>query len=386
MAFLHRSLLSTFSTCALLACSSQADTTYEGEPLATISGTVSALAGPAPAPVDPALVWWPAQLEQSDANAHVFVPNFVATQAPATGSFPAKFTMQIFLPPPDDVLQPCIPGNASSGRFALASILALRQGADPSSVQPTDIFGDAVDFQVVYADSDLARDGCPALAATTIAPLTRGYHLLEWVPSATHASEDAAYGACLQAHTDSTEACQALLPDTDFAEASAGFGTPISLTLQSTPVPFEPEFAIGISLDPNLCAAWALPQNATTGSPACQVLVGLIGPIGPGSGTCGTSGLTPVGDDVSPLVVQFVQTEYGTGAYPLTTICELPEVPAADWSNGTCAQSPEPGWCFVTAPNAGACAQRFAVSAGTPSFSATGFPWQFLAFLVCENP
>ncbi len=162
--------------------------------------------------------------------------------------------------------------------MAVASILALRQGADADDVVPSDVYGDAFDFQVVYADSDLARDGCPTLSPTTIGSLSPGYHLLQWVSSATRVAQLDAYAACSQGDAG-PQACAAIPPDSDFAEAPNGFATPVTLTLESAPVAFEPAFLVPI--DPSAgCLPSPLPGSPYSGDAPCHILVELPGAAG----------------------------------------------------------------------------------------------------------
>jgi hypothetical protein len=51
------------------------------------------------------------------------------------------------------------------------------------------------------------------------------------------------------------------------------------------------------------------------------------------------------------------------------TVCQLAQLPTSDWVNGSCAQSTQPGWCYVTGAAAGNnCAQALRFSAnGAPA-------------------
>ena len=79
------------------ACGAQADRHYQGEPLATIHGSVIAQSATAQAPpdVEAAVLW-------THYSSTGYRPALVGTTVSATGSFPASFTFNMFEPPPAD--------------------------------------------------------------------------------------------------------------------------------------------------------------------------------------------------------------------------------------------------------------------------------------------
>jgi hypothetical protein len=173
-------LFSFVTLVAVAGCSAQADTTYRGEALVRLHGTVVNTSGQEPPPLDAALVWGRFMLDNSAGKTPLNTQQVVASKIAVTGQFPNSFTMQVMTPPPNDVMVACAPGDPTHpARFAVAAILGLRQGADDANVQASDIFGNAPDFLVVYSDADLARDDCPILSPITISGFSKGYHLLQ---------------------------------------------------------------------------------------------------------------------------------------------------------------------------------------------------------------
>jgi hypothetical protein len=79
--------------------------------------------------------------------------------------------------------------------------------------------------------------------------------------------------------------------------------------------------------------------------------------------TCAAHGLSPAAADVAASVESFEDVPSSQA------ICVLPQLPASDWVNGSCAGSSDAGWCYVTGAAAETCPQVILTSATgrTPS-------------------
>jgi hypothetical protein len=363
-------LFSFVTLVAVAGCSAQADTTYRGEALVRLHGTVVNTSGQEPPPLDAALVWGRFMLDNSAGKTPLNTQQVVASKIAVTGQFPNSFTMQVMTPPPNDVMVACAPGDPTHpARFAVAAILGLRQGADDANVQASDIFGNAPDFLVVYSDADLARDDCPILSPITSSGFSKGYHLLQALPPGTKWAQREADKACRQAHpSDAATACEATLPDSDFAEAGGGLATPIALAVQATPIVFlaAPSFVrLDTSATPSSCLPQPLARDALGNAP-CRVVMGL--PLGT---TCEAPGLGPA----DARTAGAFQSLFGP-----TTVCELAQIPASAFVNDSCAQSTAAGWCYVSGPGVAApsCPQGLLFSSsGAPRAGA-------IAALTCD--
>ncbi|AKV03313.1 hypothetical protein AKJ09_09976 [Labilithrix luteola] len=178
---LGSTLLATTALTGILGgCGAQADTSYRGEPLAELHGTVqqSSTHGSSSTPaLDAALLFNGAPPGVSTKD---YPPRLqIGTSVPVSGQFPASFALQVYTPPPSGALFPCIPSQPDGpGRIATASVVAVLHGADPSSPKITDLYGTISDYMVIYVDSELpAQSSCP------VGALTKGYHLFHYVPT-----------------------------------------------------------------------------------------------------------------------------------------------------------------------------------------------------------
>lgn len=149
---MSRSLCSLVAVLApLAACASQADSSYQGEALARIGGSVhNTRTQPIVAGAEVVVVW------QNSSGS----PDLTGTESvEVEGSFPAQFTLSIFEPPADALLN-----NWNGVKVGVAYIVAGTPGADYSD-----------------EDSDAAVLGAEA------------DHLLVYVPAAVPAGSDASY-------------------------------------------------------------------------------------------------------------------------------------------------------------------------------------------------
>ena len=166
---------------ALAGCSSQADSSYRGTPLAQLRGSVQSTASSnltsAPPALEAALLW-SGEVPGADAKATVSRRE-VGTSVPVDGQFPAQFALQVFTPPPDAALFSCFKNDPNHpAKIATATVAAIRQGTSSTSLSITDLYGQANDFLVLYVAADL-----PAVSDCPVGAVTQGYHLFKSVPS-----------------------------------------------------------------------------------------------------------------------------------------------------------------------------------------------------------
>jgi hypothetical protein len=95
-----------------------------------------------------------------------------------------------------------------------------------------------------------------------------------------------------------------------------------------------------------LCLPQSLPVDAS-GQAICDVFFVLAD-----GDTCAAHALA----DASPDVAAAVAGPAADDAQP-ASVCVLPQLPAADWVNGSCDASTEAGWCYLTGAAAGTCQQ-----------------------------
>lgn len=162
---------------ALGGCGAQADTSYRGEPLAELHGTVqqSSASGSTSTPaLDAALLFngTPPGVSSKDYPGR----QQIGTSVPVSGQFPASFALQVFTPPPSGALFPCIPTQPNGpGLIATAGVAAVLHGVPPTAPKITDLYGTISDYMVIYVDADLpAESSCP------VGALTKGYHLFHY--------------------------------------------------------------------------------------------------------------------------------------------------------------------------------------------------------------
>ncbi|MDI1451595.1 hypothetical protein [Polyangium sp. 6x1] len=248
---LHRLSLLTFVTFAFASlsvagCDSQVDPTYQGEPLATVQGSV-VNDGSAASAAEVALIW---ALPQQNPD------GLFGTNAAVSGQFPASFTLPIFAPPPDAAL--ITAEETGEDKVGLALILAVEPGTSEGAITgfeqvEANMLGMSEGHVLVYVDHELAPGSIwESLLGGRPSP---GYHLMEVVRKTPE--EKAAIQTCYQTHSDALngcydqcsqmssddydaciEACDVQHPEPDcgsgkdtFREAPGGFGTSIEVRL-----------------------------------------------------------------------------------------------------------------------------------------------------------
>ena len=244
---LRRLSLGTFATFASLAvagCESQADPTYQGEPLATVQGSV-VNDGSSASAAEVALIW---ALPQQTPD------GLFGTSAAVSGQFPTSFTLPLFTPPPDGTL--ITAEETGQDKVGLALILAVEPGTSDGVITDfeqveANMLGMSEDHVLVYVDHELEPNSMwENLLGGRPSP---GYHLMEVVRKT--AEEKEAIQACYQQFNDAINACYDACPqdatydacinacdvqnpppdcgsgkDT-FREAPNGFGTTITVHL-----------------------------------------------------------------------------------------------------------------------------------------------------------
>jgi hypothetical protein len=212
-----------------LGCDGQADPSYRGEPLVSVSGQVEAPLSLGP--VEVGVLWLIAAgdfdvvctgeattasgepsacaaacgevtcagleawgdcaeacadvtsvIVEAKTSASPFIRGGVAQTAPAVGEFPARFSLDILEPPPDEVLI----GSTTGERLAIGEFVALDPAGDPWRIDFTEpeyppwLLGGSETHLLVYAPEPIPET---SLWANVIgSPLSEGYHLLEVSP------------------------------------------------------------------------------------------------------------------------------------------------------------------------------------------------------------
>jgi hypothetical protein len=153
-------------TVALLAggCDAQAGSDYDGQPLATLRGTVNNTSGVPPVyEIDAALLWRARNPVAPDAI-------MGATPVRIEKLFPAQFTITVFLPPPATALA------ATTLPYAVASVGAITRGAPPAQIADgSAVLGQLADPLLYYFRAPVPR----GLLQEQYGALAKGYHLIQ---------------------------------------------------------------------------------------------------------------------------------------------------------------------------------------------------------------
>lgn len=175
----------------VLACSSQVDPSYRGEPLLSVAGRVVAPATAAkPVEIDAAIAWVPVQYLGNKTK-----PTLIAARVPVTTSFPTSFRLDAMEPPPFGSQQPLDRSELFEHHdeegwepkgYAFGVIVALARSAGGPAVDPGDVLGVDRHHTVLWFDHDAAEGETELLemARASKVPATRGYHLIERSPEA----------------------------------------------------------------------------------------------------------------------------------------------------------------------------------------------------------
>lgn len=178
-----------------IACSSQVDATYHGDPLLTVEGDVVALStASAAATVDAAIAWVPVQYLGSPER-----PPLIAARVQVRASFPAAFELSALTPPPagaqiptdsEELFQHASEPGYDPRGIGYGYIVALSRSATGPTIQPGDVAGVDVHHLVVWFDHDDPTASATAdfisiaAAASRLGiPATKGYHLVTTDPA-----------------------------------------------------------------------------------------------------------------------------------------------------------------------------------------------------------
>jgi hypothetical protein len=118
-------------------------------------------------------------------------------------------------------------------------------------------------------------------------------------------------------------------------------------------------------VDSGACLPAPLPVDGA-GQAECQVFYAL-----PAGDTCAAHpGLSAAAPEVVASVWSSEQGLQGVDASD-SPLCVLPQLPKAEWVDGSCVTSSSAGWCYLTGPAAGSCVETLALSpSGAPPTSA----------------
>lgn len=209
----------------LLGCQPLADPSYRGEVLGLVAGTITSEISPPP-PAEVLLLWinW-----KSDPG------TVLGTRAAVEGSFPSRFRVELYDPPPDsalNVLPPAVEGHTEP-LLGIAWLVVLAQGATPAlnrELSHADVKGLSQGAVLGWAEDDVmawvSEDAAAGSFAAEIlgGPAARGFHLMR--ASGKSSADIEAVRAC-RARGDT---CPPLI--SGLVPAGIGEDVPIRLTRQ----------------------------------------------------------------------------------------------------------------------------------------------------------
>ena len=214
------SRLFSLAILALAACDSQVDGDHQGTPLAQIGGSVrNARTQPITGDAEVVVIW-----QNSSGSPDLTAADSVAVE----GSFPAQFTLSIFEPPADALLN-----NFNGVRVGVAYVFAGEPNADYSDEDGAGILGAEENHLLVYVP-----DGVPAgsdasyILHGTPAP---GFHIYNMHKLSEQEQNDRA--ACEQTLGDDGgipelfEACGGFPSFDDFVPTTSDLSTPLDVEL-----------------------------------------------------------------------------------------------------------------------------------------------------------
>jgi hypothetical protein len=234
----------------LAGCDPAASPSYRGEPLEDLAGTITGALSRPPPPADLLLLW---------INWRTAPGTVVGTRVPVAGSFPAGFSLELYVPPPPEAMN-VLPNTTVEPDLAFAWIMVLRSGAVPpgrdilfhqdvKALSTGDVLGWAQDYVLAYLDRN-ADPGSWA-AATLGGALPRGYHLMR-VDGTTQA-DLAAIAMCKATMGGNSGSCKpSLAPLSEVSGTDGGLtvelsSDPGSLRVPLFQLPPKVEQAFGIT-------------------------------------------------------------------------------------------------------------------------------------------
>ncbi len=112
-----------------------------------------------------------------------------------------------------------------------------------------------------------------------------------------------------------------------------------------------------LNIEGGKCLPWSLPVEGS-GQAECQIFYALA----TGDTCAAHAGLTAAAADV---VASLQSMQQGLDASQ--PICILPQLPMAEWVDGSCETSSSAGWCYLTGSAAGSCSETVMLSSsGAP--------------------
>ena len=252
---------------ALSGCSAQVDSDYQGEPLATIRGTVALKSGALDGdrPVNAAILW----VYQDSANQ--YQPKYVGDRISVRGSFPANFTLDVYTPPPaaaqlttDETLEGfgiSIPAATPLGVWT-GFLVAIDSQASDADVTLSSIVGVDVDHAIVYVDGGVkpllngdpitTESALQGLRADAVRPFAIGtspgvgFHLAKMNPqyqAAMRTSRDCLWAdACV--HVSTADPLEQAYLDWSFQRCKERFPQNPSCSMEQEPRVGEPASSI----------------------------------------------------------------------------------------------------------------------------------------------
>jgi hypothetical protein len=193
---------------ALGACAAQVDPEYQGEPIATMRGTVVAPQALETDKAVSAAIVWTADTWFPDG---VYKPKFIGTRFGVTGSFPARFTLDLYTAPSFE--------PESDYKMYVGYLAAVASNAPDSDIAARDILGidtnhillyfvnDTPSYESLITDSTLSENKRQVLSTRISAPVAfnvsgdKGYHLAKLNPvvkERRHTSDECSWdGLCV---------------------------------------------------------------------------------------------------------------------------------------------------------------------------------------------
>jgi hypothetical protein len=335
------SLRTLASLLAVVGCSSQADPSYPGQPLATLQGEAIGIDTDSLPPLGIALNWMGSIRNAPDGGIIVINRPAGDMQAAVNGHFPSAFTLQLFVPPLEAAMIPCLgsdPSHPTAGHYAVGFVDAIGDPYPPGDGTGEESYGHAAEFAVIYADTNLSVCEGDVNKFADPAQLSKGYHLYR-----------REFGPCIPTNSGG---CRS------FSEVP--MTTSISLPIRD---PLQYPHFVQLSTDAQKCPGPALPADEA-GGVACRFVFRRYASNGmPDWGPCDGPGEVPVDDETVAEVTLLALPQP-------TAYCGLVQIPPDAWVNGSCAQSTQAGWC--SPPSTAACTSPVQLSDATPSLNQGG--------------
>lgn len=198
----------------VVACSSQVDSSYRGDPLLSVEGRVVATSATTASEVDAAIAWIPTQQMRGGEPPR---PSLIGARIPVTGAFPASFRVEALSPPPAGAQIPgaTLDGLSNAGNpawepkgSAIGVLIALARSANGPAIEPRDVLGVDRRHVIVWVDHEPEdrEDYLKGFVQAWRIPAKRGYQILTTAPEArSRLFECLDQGICIRY---STEPCQ----------------------------------------------------------------------------------------------------------------------------------------------------------------------------------